>query len=106
MRTTTTATITFGASVTLSEVEVRALDALVGYGDDAFLKVFKEKLGEHYIRNHERGLRSFFATVRQDVLPALHVIDEARRDLRDAMVKRADALQAAPKEPGPAGGGE
>ncbi len=39
--------------------EALALDGLAGYGDDAFIKAFKEKLGTHYIRDHEAGLRSF-----------------------------------------------
>lgn len=82
------ATLTFSSSLTLSEVEIRALDALVGYGDDAFIKVFYEKLGQGYMRDHEKGLRSFFSTVREEVLPALHDIDTARRDLGEAIKKR------------------
>lgn len=88
MKTRTTATISFGATITLNETEVRALDALVGYGDDAFLKVFKEKLGTAYIRDHEAGLRSFFKAVRNDALPALSAIDRARRDLDAAAQAR------------------
>lgn len=84
----TTATLTFGASITLTEVECRALDALVGYGDDAFLKHFKENLGSAYIRDHELGLRSFFGTIRRDVLPALREINQARDDLKEAAKKR------------------
>lgn len=78
-KTKTTAIVSFGATITLTEQECRALDALVGYGDDAFLRAFKEKLGEVYIREHETGLRSFFATVGRDVLPALEAIDDARK---------------------------
>lgn len=90
----TTATITFGASITITEVEARALDALVGYGDDAFLKAFKEKLGAAYIRDHEGGLRKFFDAVRRDVLPALGDIDQARRDLDGALTARRAAALA------------
>lgn len=86
----TSATISFSATLQLNETEVRALDALVGYGDDAFLKVFKEKLGAAYIRDHEAGLRSAFAAIRNDVLPALHDIDQARRDLIAAAQMRAE----------------
>ena len=85
----TSATLSFSAVLTLNETEVRALDALVGYGDDAFLKVFKESLGAAYIRDHEAGLRSAFEAIRRDVLPALHDIDQARRDLIAAAQKRA-----------------
>lgn len=87
--TETTARITFSATLTLSESECRALDAIVGYGDDAFIKAFKEKLGEAYLRDHEAGLRSCFDAIRRDVLPALKVIEQARRDLLDAAKKRA-----------------
>lgn len=81
--------VEFTATLTLSEVECRALDALVGYGDDAFLKAFKDKLGEAYLRDHERGLRSAFEAIRRDVLPAIQDIEQARRDLGEAMKKRA-----------------
>jgi hypothetical protein len=90
----TTATLTFTAKLTLNETEVRAFDALVGYGDDSFLEVFKEKLGAAYIRDHEAGLRSAFEAIRRDVLPALADIDQARRDLADAAKKRMDARKS------------
>lgn len=48
----------------LTEAEVGALDALAGYGTDAFLKVFYQHMGEHYMKPHEAGLRSLFATAR------------------------------------------
>jgi hypothetical protein len=82
------ATVEFSSTMTLSEVEIRALDGLTGYGDDAFLTVFKEKLGAAYIRDHESGLRSFFKTVRRDLIPALGDIDQARRDLTAAAERR------------------
>lgn len=66
----------------LDESEVRALDALVGYGDDAFLKVFYEKLGEHYMKPHEKGLRSLFKSVRE-VLPAILARANAARNAFD-----------------------
>lgn len=85
------ADLQFSTTLTLNEVEIRALDALVGYGDDAFLKVFKEKLGAAYIRDHEGGLRSVFAAIRRDVLPALAEIQQARRDLGEAAQRRREA---------------
>ncbi len=63
----------------VNEEEARALDALVGYGDDAFIKHFKETLGTAYIRDHEEGLRSFFKAVRAMMPPILHKLDAARR---------------------------
>lgn len=63
-----------------TEQESRALDALVGYGTDAFIKVFYEHLGKAYMEKHELGLRSFFKSVR-DYVPGV--------------LTRADAAQAA-----------
>lgn len=63
---------------TIGEKEARALDALVGYGDEAFLNVFFEKLGKHYMEPHKAGLISFFAAVRVSVLGPLRRVDEAR----------------------------
>ena len=82
--------IEYRATLTLNESELRAFDALVGYGDDGFLKAFKTLLGEAYISNHEAGLRSAFAAIRKSVLPALHDIDTVRKDLKEAAKKRTD----------------
>lgn len=62
----------------LDEAEARALDALVGYGDDAFIKHFYEKLGQHYLRPHERGLRSLFKSARGFLPGILSRSDRAR----------------------------
>jgi hypothetical protein len=63
---------------TINEAEARALDALVGYGDDAFINEFKASLGAAYIENHEQGLRLFFKSVRQFMPAALQRADKAR----------------------------
>lgn len=49
--------------------EVLALEALVGYGVEPFLKVFYEKMGRHYLQPHERGIRSLFETIATDLAP-------------------------------------
>ena len=51
----------------LTESESRALDALAGYGVDAFLQVFYEHLGQAYMKPHEAGLRSLFESVRSEI---------------------------------------
>jgi len=68
---------------TLTEAECRALDALVGYGVDAFLKVFYENMGKSYMQPHEAGLRALFETVGRDVRPYLASVDMARKVFRD-----------------------
>lgn len=71
--------ITFEVRVTLNEEEVRALDALVCYGTDSFLKVFFEHMGKHYLMPHQNGIRSLFDTVNREVSPFIHRIDKARK---------------------------
>ncbi len=54
----------------VDEAEARALDALVGYGADAFINAFYEKLGKAYLQEHEAGLRKFFKSIR-DMMPGI-----------------------------------
>jgi len=75
--------VEFHSVITLNEMELRALDALVGYDDDAFLAVFKEKLGSAYIEPYEGGLRSAFEAIRRDIKPALAEISNIRRTLKE-----------------------
>lgn len=66
-------------SLTLSESEMRAFDALVGYGEESFLKVFYDKLGRAYLGPHEAGLRTLFKAVRDQLPNILHRVTEARK---------------------------
>lgn len=43
------------ATVTFNEIGLRALDAMTGYGADAFLEVFYQKLGKAYMEPYEEG---------------------------------------------------
>lgn len=52
-------------TMTLSEAEAGALDALTGYGIDSFLKVFYEHMGKAYLQKYEAGLRSLFDSVQR-----------------------------------------
>lgn len=63
----------------VNEAEARALYDLAGYGDDAFIKVFYEKLGRCYMEKHEAGLRSFLKSVRQFIPFELTKLDNARK---------------------------
>lgn len=65
-------------SFTINESEAWALDALVGYNFDSFVKVFKENLGESYLRGHEEGLKTFFESIRQLVPLILSDFKEAK----------------------------
>ena len=74
--------VTLRAAIELDEQELGALDALVGYGVDPFLKVFYEKLGKAYMQPHEAGLRSLFEKIRAEVPSALRKVHDARKDHR------------------------
>ena len=51
-------------TLALSMEEAAALDAIVGYGVEPFLKVFYSQMGEAYLKPYEKGLRSLFESVR------------------------------------------
>lgn len=71
-------TISVKCTFTVDEEEARALDALAGYGADAFVKAFYESLGEGYMKRHEAGLRRFLSTIQDAVQPAMCRVDKAR----------------------------
>ncbi len=71
--------INVSATLEFNEVELRALDALVGYGFDPFIKVFYTKLGQAYMAPHEAGLRSIFKSVSCVVPGILRRVTDARR---------------------------
>lgn len=50
--------------LTITEDELKALDALFGYGVDSFLETFYTKMGRAYLQPHEAGLRSLVKTLR------------------------------------------
>lgn len=72
------------ALMELNESELRALDALVGYGVQPFLKVFYEKLGKAYLGPHEDGLRSLFANIERTSTEPLRQATNHRYWLREA----------------------
>jgi hypothetical protein len=71
-------TVSLTMRIKISESEARALEALAGYGDDAFVKAFYEKLGESYMKKHETGLRSFLKSIREFMPGYLSRADKAR----------------------------
>jgi hypothetical protein len=73
-----TATVEGRVTLHLTESEAAALEALAGYGDDAFLKVFYKEMGQSYLKPHEAGLRSLFRTIDRDVPHALKRFQAAR----------------------------
>lgn len=80
--------VTISVAFEVDESEARALDAMSGYGDDAFVKAFYDNLGKAYMQEHEAGLRRFLSTIRNVVGPALSQVDEARILLMNAAKAR------------------
>lgn len=77
--------IDFMADVTLSEQEILALDGILGYNVDTFLKVFYEKMGKSYVQPHESGVRSLHENLRKQLSPLVATITEARKRINDAL---------------------
>lgn len=84
----TRANITVNVTIQLDEDEINALDALVGYGFQPFLKVFYEHLGEAYLKPHEKGLEKLFKGIEDHVRPAHRKVHEARRLLNESLRKK------------------
>lgn len=94
--------VTIFATFSVDEEELRALDAMVGYGFKSFLNVFTLKLGESYLGPHVKGLERFFETIQGVANSALHDVDEARKAAReqDAARRRAEIKRQADAEAG------
>lgn len=68
------------AVITLNLDEMRALDALTGYGVDQLIEHFYKHMGESYLKPYEHGLRSFLKAAAS---VSLHAADEAERVLQN-----------------------
>lgn len=90
----TTATVEFKLNIELTEGEARAWDAIVGYGFEAFIKVFKEKLGSHYITPYEKDCEKMFKDTRQELGFQLHAIDEIKKAIKNINNKDYIAVKA------------
>lgn len=95
--------VTAEAIMTLDQDELRALDALVGYGVEPLIKHFYKYMGEHYLKPYEHGLRSFLKTAAH-ASSGIRAVDEAQRELDEWKIEkgrrraRADTTPALPKE--------
>lgn len=66
-------------TMTLTEQEARALDAITGYNVEDFIIIFYKHMGKAYLEKYEAGLRSLFHSVRRDLYPKFKSIDEAKK---------------------------
>jgi hypothetical protein len=68
----------FEMSVTITEAEARALDALSGYDNNAFMEFFYKHMGRHYMEPHDAGMRLFLSSIRGEVAGHIARCDAAR----------------------------
>jgi hypothetical protein len=71
-------TIEISIMLTLTEIEARALNAIAGYGTDAFLTMFYNQLGKCYLKPCENGVRSLFETIKNELPKHLDKVDKTR----------------------------
>lgn len=74
--------VTFTVPTELSEGEIRALDALVGYGFKAFIECFYKHLGKAYLEPYEKDLEALFKKV-EELRPAISEIQDIRNKLKN-----------------------
>jgi hypothetical protein len=76
-------------AIKLTEAEMRALDALAGYGFKAFIEWFYKDMGTAYMKPHEAGLESLFNTIRSELPPILSRLDAAKKAfaLKDPIIR-------------------
>ena len=77
--------VTYTCHLTLTEGDMRALDAIAGYGVKPFLSIFYVKLGKHYLEPYAKDLEGLFTKIRGEGARQLSVIDKARRLLDEKM---------------------
>jgi hypothetical protein len=61
--------------------EIMALEALVSYGDDAFIKGCYKCLGVSYIQPYESGIRSLLKTIKEQCAGPAREIHEFQRKI-------------------------
>ena len=71
-------TVKYEVTMTLTEIEARALKELTGYGLKEFLRVFYSQLGRSYLEPYEAGVRSLFDSIPSQIGPELKIIDNMR----------------------------
>lgn len=67
------------ATLELNEGELHALNAIVSYGADQFLRAFYQHLGETYLKRHETSLRTLFKKIQRELPSVLKVVNESRK---------------------------
>jgi hypothetical protein len=86
--------VTAKAVMTLDQDELRALDALIGYGVDELIEHFYKQMGKAYLRPCEHGLRSFLKTAAH-ASSGIRAVDDAQRELDEWKIEKGRRKAAA-----------
>lgn len=81
------AQVEFSIKFTLTKGEAQALDAIVGYGVEPFLKVFYEHMGKAYLQPHEKEMRKLFERVKSDLPKEIYKIEKAQQAIEEALTE-------------------
>ena len=73
-----TGKIELTVTLTLSESEARAMEALTVYGVDAFLAGYYKHCGKCYMEPHAQGLKTLFETIKENLPSEIKRVDKAR----------------------------
>lgn len=68
----------YTVTMTLTEGEARALEAILGYGQEEFVRVFYKYMGEVHLKPHESGLKMLFGS-RSSLVHELSKIEAATK---------------------------
>lgn len=79
------AQVEFSISLTLTVGQAKALDAIVGYGVEPFLKVFYEHMGKSYLQPHETEMKKLFEQIKEELPKEVHKIETARKAINEAL---------------------
>ena len=88
MKLKTKVRVHYECTLELTEREMRALDALAGYGTKAFVDIFYRHMGRSYLEPHVDGLTTLFEKIRGEGSRQLGVVDSARKVLAEANEKK------------------
>jgi hypothetical protein len=83
--------IVVDATITLDYAELKALDALTGYGVEKLIEHFYQHMGRAYLEPYEHGFRSFLEAA-SGASGAIRAADQADKDLQQFRLEKGRAV--------------
>jgi len=79
------ATVSFSINLNLTLGQAKALDAIVGYGPDLFVKWFYQTHGKSYLKPHEQDMRELFSVCKNELGNEISKIETAKKTINEAL---------------------